>query len=69
MLSHVLCLAHCNKSGTVQLRGSPTQGRVEVCDNGSWGTLCTDFWDYTEASVVCKQLGYSPYGMTQRLLL
>ena len=55
-------------SGTVRLRGSPSQGRVEVRDNGSWGTLCTDFWHYTEASVICKQLGYSPYGMIQRLL-
>lgn len=65
---HTLRLDHCNKSGTVQLRGSPNQGRVEVCDNGLWGTLCTDFWDYTEASVICKQLGYSPYGMIQRRL-
>ena len=38
-------------------------GRVEVCVNSTWGTICSDFWENEDASVVCKQIGYSEFGM------
>ena len=51
-------------NSTVRLKdGGDNYGRVEVCVNNIWGTICSDFWDYVDASVVCSQLGYSPYGM------
>ena len=34
-----------------------TEGRVEICLNDEWGTVCDQTWNTTEASVVCRQLG------------
>ena len=52
--------------GDVRLRGgsSPTEGRVEICVNNAWGTMCDDDWDTREAKVVCRQLGFTIIGQS-----
>ena len=50
-----LRLANGNKTGGLE-------GKVEICFGGRWGTVCDDMWDYHDAEVVCRQLGYGTAG-------
>ena len=51
-------------TGVVRLvgGGSVNQGRVEICVNNSWGTVCDDLFGINDARVICRQLGY-PSGL------
>ena len=61
----------CNDSD-VRLVDSPEgrdyEGRLEICYDGEWGTVCKFFYDHLDdydnniAKVVCKQLGLSLHG-------
>ena len=55
-----MSLTDCS-DGDVRLMGgmSSLEGRVEICRNNTYSTVCDDFWDEPEANVVCNQLGYS----------
>ena len=37
-------------------------GRVEICLEGNFVTVCNEEWNNVDARVVCRQLGFSPYG-------
>ena len=65
-------MANC-QDGDVRLVGGNTQyeGRVEVCINRVWGTICSRhyywwptyyYWGTPDSNVVCRQLGYMDLG-------
>ena len=58
----------CHDGDVRLVNGSgPHEGRVEVCFNEIWGTICDYIcpwrWNTTQANVVCQQLGYSGAGI------
>ena len=70
-LSLIICIAReCNEtdirlvSGETRSAGSSKstrKGRVEICLNGVWGTVCDEGWSESDAKVVCQQLRLTTY--------
>ncbi len=47
---------------SVLIKDTVSRGRVEICINGTFQRVCEEHWDNTDASVLCSELGFSPYG-------
>ena len=54
----------CNDGDLTLVNGStPMEGRLEVCRNNTYGTICDDQWDVLDARVACRQLSFASDGM------
>ena len=54
-----LSINRCNEGSVriVDQEGMESlRGRVEICHNDIWGTVCRDMWGNQDAMVVCRQL-------------
>lgn len=53
-----------NEIQLVSMEGeNATEGRLEICHEGVWGTACPRSLDPKDASVVCRELGFNATGM------
>ena len=60
-------IIECSVPGEIRLVNDGStggnQGRVEICKRGKWGTICDDQWSFTDAEVVCRQVGFGSRGI------
>ena len=59
------------RDGEVRLVGgrSSLEGRVEVCYDGVWGTVCSQGWNGVDTNVVCRQLELSGSGKLKLMVV
>ena len=55
-----LLIADCIDGDLKLVNGSSMmEGRVEICRNNTFGTICDRHWDILDIKVACKKLGFS----------
>ena len=62
--SNLVTYSNCT-DGEMRLMGGTNEyeGRVEVCVNNAWGTVCSGSWSSTDAKVVCRSIGALALGL------
>ena len=43
------------------------EGRLEICDDGQWLTVCHEHWNLNNSAVVCREIGLDPNGIIMSL--
>ncbi len=55
--------ANCANGSLRLVNGSVrSSGRVEICMQQQWGTICDDNWGVAESAVICRQLNLPSEG-------
>ena len=55
---------NCSHGDLQLVNGSNVlEGRVEICINNAWGTICTSSISEDDAEVICRQIGHLPPGI------
>ena len=68
MCSFIFCtiVSYSDKCNGTDIRlvggGTQNEGKVEMCFNGLWNTVCLNYNDYKDARMVCRQLQYDGCG-------
>ena len=45
------------------------EGRLEICDDGQWFTVCDEHWNLNNSAVVCREIGLNPIGILIIMIL
>lgn len=74
IIKNYIVLAFDCVHGQIELYGGPSNrhGNIRICNNGRWGKVCgygNTTIDNKMASVVCAELGFSPFGILYSALM
>ncbi len=75
----LVCLRHISENalsnctdGSIRLSSNSNKGRLEICQNSVWGSVCYSRWyssqfSIHDANVACRMLGYQALGLYFRI--